>query len=314
MSETKNDGIPQITDEVVADFMKGFGSVPMTQEQEVEPEISSFVEKAIGSAPVRTTAEVGKEGQNAENTSTQTPNYSDEESGKQFQDELSYLRWKTGNDGRKWGGEKAQFLQRIEALSKKTEETVTRPVQTQTQAPDITKMPRAQIRDVVRKSLFEDDDKAWDPVADAFITFGEMMGNSWTSQSNQITERIASLEKRLEESSARQTAGVDPEIEQEILSKHPDLAALQPKARMAVLKDMAQVRKIVAQKPQAQTQARQAEEYVEGSARSIPAPSSGDFERDFSKRPLKDQLKIITEMARRQGGIPGLYGRENALP
>ena len=251
---------------------------------------------------INTSVKAGREGPNERNTGVESSEQeesaaSDGESEKEFETKEDYLQWKVGNDGRKWGEEKSELLQRIAKLEGRMEAG--------SNGQQEQMMPN-EVRGKVKELLFQNASQeeldagmlTADTVADAFIQNGQLIGNNMAQFLQPIVDRIDKMESGLGEMSARTKHNIDPGVEQKLLQKHPYLKNLNHEERMAVLADLGASGAAKASNRSTTSVPRQkASEHVEASVQSTPnlgAMNLDDLKRDFDKHSTKDQLNILS--------------------
>ncbi len=241
-----------------------------------------------------------------EKVEEEKPKFVHEPTGKEFDNEVEFLKYDAGWKNNEWGKRVSELEQKLEQIAKtpKKEEEA----------------PAPKSKKEIKKMLWPDrpDETLDDPFTD-FLLEGldsalTLNNQQLVGQISQLQETVAALQSRLEETSARTELGVDGSVEQKILEKHPYLKALSPRERVAVIADMAKAEgKAETPKPKSkQVPQQRAEDHVEGSALSAPAEEAdAGFEswlkNDFRKLGVNDQLSAFSTLvakARKDGAIP----------
>jgi hypothetical protein len=222
---------------------------------------------------------------------------------KTFDTEVEYLNWKKGNDGMKWGQEKAELRAEIAELRGRLEER-DRFQQVQQQAPQNDTPALSQ----VMTQLFSEErleSEEWKPilreVGQAIMKYDQLVARQMQAQQESFKQQLEKMQGNMTEVSARSRFGIDETEEQRILEQKSGpvrkvLERMPLEDRLAVLADERGSVADVAHddRPPTRVIPRPTEsEYVEGSAPRLTERSDKDYAKGFDKLSAADQLRVI---------------------
>lgn len=213
-----------------------------------------------------------------------------EPTGKTFDSEQALLKYESGWKDSRYGEEIAKLREKLESLETTRHE--------QPQQPQV-----ASDVDIMKRIWEGMDEEVLQQEYAKFVFKGlKALDAGVTGQMQKVMQEIAGLKQQMEENVARNSAGVDVKLEQEILGKHPGLKALPFAERMAVIKEMAASKK-PGESPQPKPRATpkpNAADHVEGSVQSTPMTEDDQFDTFFgkyAKMDVDEQLSAFTKIA-----------------
>jgi hypothetical protein len=143
-------------------------------------------------------------------------------------------------------------------------------------------------------------DPFYDHQVQAFMRFSDLMGAGVQQMVNSVQEQNQNLQGEVKELKAMlSNKDVTPDFAEQYLSEHPELRNLSPDARMAVLSDLAKVRKGPLQR---EVPRPNPAEHVESSDRSVTRETSSDaVMRKYDTMDTKDQGTFLSQWVKAHG-------------
>jgi hypothetical protein len=232
---------------------------------------------------------------------SQPAKYVHEPTGKEFETELDLVKYNNGYDVQRLGEQNKELRKQLEELTGKVEQA-----SSQQQQP-------VQDRNQLKKQIWQNasDEILAEPAADFVLQGLEGAAALLTQQmQGELQKRDALIEKlsnKLEESDAYANSGVDRSAEQKFLEKHPGLAAMAPKDRVALVKDLLAVSSANAgQNKLVNRISAGTADHVEESALAEPQSTGDAMAKQFeSLNDPKKELGVLGELVRQQGSFLG---------
>ena len=217
-----------------------------------------------------------------------------EPTGREFDNELDYLKYNSGWTADKLGTENKELRERIEA------EKAERAPQSKT--PDRKELMEHLWPDLdpelyddnVMKLMYQGLDKA-----------AGMISTQARSELDAVKAELQALRSGVENERVRAQFGVEPSQEQKLLEKHPSLKAMAPQDRMAVMRDL-----LSSQQPERATTrladkipAQRPEDHVESSVVSgnIPDDTERAVQDKFDTMNDSEKLSVLGQMFENSG-------------
>lgn len=220
------------------------------------------------------------------------PRFVHEPTGREFDNELDYLKYNSGWTADKLGTENKELRERLERLETGSQQKQEAPV-----------AGREEIMKQIWPDLDEETlkDPALRTIYQGLERTAEIMQSAALQREEALKGEIMSLRSQVEGDRVRAQFGVDNEVEQRILEKHPGLKAMPDKERLAVIAEMSRATraaetsspKLMDKIPQ-----RKAEDHVEGSvSKSVPdSDNEGALEDKLFAMDDKDRLSVFGRM------------------
>ena len=210
-----------------------------------------------------------------------------EPTGKEFDNELDYLRYNSGWSTDKLGNENKSLRSELDKLQEDIKSL----------RDNGQKVPTASEQDIMRQIWPDLEDSAYSDPGLKLMFKGmektaEMLHAQFKAELEAVKAGQSQLATTYEQDRLRTQFGVDESVEQRLLEKHPGLADLPPKARLAVMKDLYLSDKGAEQAapvPKSRVPQKRAVDHVEGSVVS-PEPN---FEA--TEKAIEDKLMSMDD-------------------
>jgi hypothetical protein len=239
----------------------------------------------------------------AEALEPEAPQFVHEPTGKQFDSEMELLRYESGWKDNKYGNELKEVKAKLEAYEKLLEGAGNEPAQQQQVD------PAKQEQILLERALQGTGVNLEEVDPGAYKTIFKMMENMLgmydtgvaSKRYQELQGTVEKITTRAQEAEALNNAGVSIDQVQEVLEKYPQLKALPPTDRVAVIADLTKAQEAKQAAPETGNALRQAlqpksadhvegsvgtqkvDEGEEGTMREMEAQLTGD-DRDFLRQ------------------------------
>lgn len=244
-----------------------------------------------------------------EEEEAERPTWVHEPTGREFDNELDYLRYNSGWTADRLGTENKELRERLEKLE--SQRNGGQQNQGGQQTPD-----RKQIMKQIWPDLDEEtlNDPAMRTIYQGLERTAEIIQQSALQREESLKGEIAALKSQLEEQGVRSQYGVSPDIEQKILEKHPYLKSLGPKERLAVIADLHPAKKAPEQgspKLADKIPQRKAVDHVEGSvSEGVPEGGNEALEKRLFDMDDNSRLGVFGRLFEQSNVARQLMGEE----